>query len=165
MPQTIKTERLVLRQPMATDAAAVALIVNDEEVTRWLSQVPYPYTLADAQDFIARQTSSQTFLICLDDSVVGCIGTVGEFGYWLGRAHWGQGIMTEASQAVLAWHFDTEGTTLRSGHAVGNTRSRNVLLKMGFEDVAVVPRTHKITGAVRDQQVMELTPQAWRKAA
>lgn len=165
MPQLITTERLILRPPSLEDASAIQRAVNDAEVTRWLSQVPFPYSLEDAKDFIARQTSGQTFLICLNDDPIGCIGTVGEFGYWLARAYWGQGIATEASNAVLDWHFSQSEQTLKSGHAIGNERSRRVLLKMGFVDTEVVDRTHKITGAVRKQQVMELTAEAWRGVA
>ncbi len=161
MPQTILTERLLLRPPVAADAAAIQHAVNDEEVTRWLSQVPYPYSVADAEDFIARQTSGKTFLMCRDQEVVGCIGTQGEFGYWLGRAHWGQGLMTEAARAVLEWHFAGGGDRLLSGHALGNERSRAVLLKMGFVDTEIVDRTHKITGVVRRQQVMQLSAEQW----
>ncbi len=162
MPQTLTTNRLILRTPIASDAADIVRAVNDVEVTQWLSQVPYPYSLSDAEAFIARQTSDKTFAICREEQLIGCIGTVGEFGYWLGRQHWGQGLMTEAAQAVLDWHFDTDGNDLISGHAVGNDRSRAVLRKMGFVDTEEVDRAHKITGKVRRQQKMVLTEALWR---
>ena len=132
MPQQITTNRLVLRPPVPDDAEAIQRAVNDKEVARWLSQVPHPYTLEHAQDFIARHTSGKTFLICLEGTPIGCIGTAGEFGYWLARAHWGQGIVTEASEAVLEWHFGQSSETLTTGHALGNARSRRILQKMGF---------------------------------
>lgn len=163
MVDRITTERLVLRAPEMADAPAVAREANNVEITRWLTQLPQPYGLKDAQDFIARQTSGKTFLICKDDVAIGCIGTVGEFGYWLGVSHWGKGYCTEAARAVLDWHFTGGGETLSSGHALGNQRSRNVLVKMGFRDVDVTPRTHKITGAVRQQQNMTLTKADWER--
>ncbi|MGX9353942.1 GNAT family N-acetyltransferase [Roseobacteraceae bacterium S113] len=162
MTQILATTRLQMRPPVMADAPAVAAMCNSREVTRWLTQLPYPYTIADAQEFIARQTSGKTFLIHDATGPVGCIGTVGEFGYWLGHDHWGQGYATEASRAVLDWHFETDGTDLRSGHAVENHRSRNVLLKLGFQDVEIVERAHTITGKTRLQQVMELRAQAWK---
>ena len=165
MAPEMATKRLLLRPPVPADAEAIQHAVNDREVTRWLSQVPYPYSLQDAEEFIARQTSGQTFVICRDGTVIGCIGTMGEFGYWLGRDHWGQGFATEAAMVVLDWHFRSGGATLVSGHAVGNERSRRVLLKTGFRDTEVVDRTHKITGAKRKQQMMELTRQAWEALA
>lgn len=165
MPQTLTTERLTLRAPRMSDAADIVCAVDDREVTKWLTQLPYPYTHADAVDFISCQTSGKTFMMAIDEVVIGCIGTQGEFGYWLGRSHWGQGLMTEASNAVLNWHFTRDAENLQSGHAIGNERSRRVLLKMGFEDTAVVDRTHTITGEVRKQQVMVLTHDAWDRRA
>lgn len=162
MPQTLKTERLELRAPVMSDAAGIVRVINDAEVSRWLSQVPYPYTQQDAEDFIRRQTSGKTFVMCRQRNVIGCIGTSGEFGYWLGRAFWGQGMMTEASEAVLDWHFSTDSAALKSGHAIGNERSRRVLLKMGFVDTEEVDRTHLITGVVRRQQIMTLTADMWK---
>ncbi|WP_425038734.1 GNAT family N-acetyltransferase [Primorskyibacter sp. S187A] len=163
--EMITTERLSLRPPVMADAQDVARAVNDREIARWLTQVPHPYTLEDAKAFIARQTSGKTFLICLQGAVIGCIGTVGEFGYWLARDHWGQGYATEASRAVIDWHFAQEDAPLTSGHAIGNARSRAVLLKMGFEDVGVVDRTHQITGETRRQQVMTLSSERWEGQA
>lgn len=157
----ITTARLTLRPPVMHDAPDIAALVNDRDVTKWLTQLPYPYSEDDARDFIARQTSGRTFMILDHNGLVGCIGTVGEFGYWLGRAHWGQGYMTDASEAVLNWHFSTDGADLISGHALGNDRSRAVLLKMGFVDTDIVDRTHAITGDVRAQQVMSLTRTMW----
>ena len=157
----IRTDRLTLRPPVTSDAPAIVPLVNDREVTKWLIQLPFPYTVQDAEDFIARQTSRKTFMIHDADGLVDCIGTVGEFGYWLGRAHWGKGYMTEAGRAVLDWHFAAGHGDLTSGHAVGTDRSRAVLLKLGFEDTEVVDRQHKITGAVRRQQVMHLTRAMW----
>ncbi len=163
MTETITTERLTLRGPQPSDAAAIVQEVNDKSVSDWLTQVPYPYGLADAEDFIARQTTGKTWLLCRDDQAIGCIGLVGEFGYWIGRAHWGQGFATEAATAVLGWHFEQSNETIQSGHALGNDRSRRVLCKMGFADTDIVDRTHKITGAVRKQQRMQLTAAAWRE--
>ncbi|MEO0865946.1 MAG: GNAT family N-acetyltransferase [Pseudomonadota bacterium] len=165
MTDQIETVRLTLRPPVMADAAALAQHANDHEVTRWLTQLPYPYTEDDAKAFIARQTGTDTFAICLDGSPVGCVGTSGEFGYWLGRAHWGQGIATEAAHAVLDRHFAAHGRNLTSGHAIGNARSRRVLLKLGFRDCGVTDRTHAITGAARQQQIMALTASQWRAVA
>lgn len=165
MENALVTPRLVLRRPLASDAAAIVCAVNDVEVTRWLTQLPYPYTHSDAASFIGSQAGLATFLICQNDTPIGCISTEGEFGYWLARTHWGQGIMTEASRAILPWHFETAGTTLISGHAVGNARSRSVLLKMGFKDTEIAPRTHQITGAIRQQQFMALTHDQWKQAS
>ncbi|MCH2164233.1 MAG: GNAT family N-acetyltransferase [Marinovum sp.] len=162
MTEVIKTERLTLRAPVMADAPAIARAANYAAVARWLIQMPHPYGVKDAEAFIAAQTSGQTFAICLGQSPIGCIGTKGEFGYWLTPAHWGKGLATEAGQAILAWHFEQSETPLLSGHAVENTRSRNVLVRLGFQDTNVSERRHHITGALRQQQNMTLSKAQWR---
>ena len=48
MSTILTTGRLILRPPVAGDARAIADILNDWEVTKWLTMVPFPYTLAEA---------------------------------------------------------------------------------------------------------------------
>ena len=70
--------------------------------------------------------------------MIGGIGLTGldaerEFGYWLGSAHWGQGLATEAANAFLAYCFERLGAeTIRSGVFVGNDASLRVQEKLGF---------------------------------
>ena len=54
------TKRLQLRSPMASDAAAIAAILNDFDIRKWLPPVPFPYTQADASEFIARLKENGT---------------------------------------------------------------------------------------------------------
>ena len=49
----IGTRRLVLRPLREDDAAALYPLFNDWEVMRFLSSPPWPYTLADAESFVA----------------------------------------------------------------------------------------------------------------
>ena len=49
----LTTKRLQLRSPVASDATAITAILNDFEISKWLSVVPFPYTRADALEFIA----------------------------------------------------------------------------------------------------------------
>ena len=44
----LTTKRLQLRPPVASDATAITAILNDFEISKWLSVVPFPYTRADA---------------------------------------------------------------------------------------------------------------------
>jgi RimJ/RimL family protein N-acetyltransferase len=55
------------------------------------------------------------------------------FGYWLGRAHWGRGIATEAAQ-MLADHALNAGgmRRLEASVFVENRASIRVLEKCGF---------------------------------
>ena len=67
-PHIIETERLTLRPPVMADAPALAVLANDARITRWLTQLPFPYTRDDAEAFIARQTSGRTFAILRGDT-------------------------------------------------------------------------------------------------
>lgn len=162
----LHTDRLTLRPLRPADAADVAHHANEIEVARWLLQLPHPYTLDDAETFIGSQLASAsdgaTFAICRDDRVMGCIGTKGEFGYWLGQEHWGQGYVTEAALAVLVHHFEDGGGDLNSSHATGNTRSARVLEKCGFIYTGAEQRR---VGVAAEQdhihREMVLTQAAW----
>src|SRR5438874_12198137 len=49
----LETERLVLRAPALADAPALAATINDRRIAEKLARVPHPYSLADAESFIA----------------------------------------------------------------------------------------------------------------
>ena len=50
----IETRRLTLRSPQMDDAARLAELCNDFDISRMTSRMPWPYALGDAEDFIAR---------------------------------------------------------------------------------------------------------------
>ena len=119
--QTIATSRLVLKQPETADATALFQAINDWEVIRWLSRVPYPYKKHHAVEFIRRNHecvdngSAYQFLILFQDKVEGCVGLdrhEEEFfnlGYWVARRSWGAGLATEAVQAIIRFAFENVG--------------------------------------------------------
>lgn len=143
MELALETERLRLRRPEQGDADRIVVGLNDYEVTRWLVVVPHPYTLADAHEWLGRQQSAEPAdaHLAVDLPGTGLIGVVGigpGLGYWLDRRHHGNGYMTEASTALLDWHFAAlPDSVLQSGALVGNQASLNVQKKLGFTDTGV----------------------------
>lgn len=142
----IETERLVLRPPTETDLDNIVAEINDFAVVRMLARVPFPYARADAEDFLAwSRTSSNDINLVLarDGRVIGCAGindlrTACEFGYWLGRSHWQQGLATEASRAILAFCFgELDMQTIRAGAFIDNPASLRVQEKLGFARTGV----------------------------
>ena len=113
---SLRTERLLLRAFELQDVEDVFAYASDPDFGRYLP-VPRPYTYGDAARFVARQvlldwSSRPHFAIVLRDRVIGGTGLrvsdrdqIAELGYAIGRTHWGQGITTEASSAVMDWGF------------------------------------------------------------
>ena len=87
---------------------------------------------------------------------------VWEPGYCIGRAWWGQGLMTEALQAVVDyWFTRTDSTWLACCHAVENPASGRVMQKAGFvyhhDDTY-----HKFDGTPVPCHTYFLTRDAWQ---
>ena len=56
-----------------------------------------------------------------------------ELGYWIGVPYWGQGLIPEASRALLRRGFEELGLEeIWCGHFDGNEKSRRVQEKCGF---------------------------------
>ena len=140
----LETERLVLRAPRLEDAMAVATLANDRRVAENALHIPHPYSLADAQAFIAGANAGDfgtVFLIAArSGAVLGACGLAAsdseapEIGYWLGVPHWGTGYATEAARALIDHAFgDLDHEALLGGARVSNPASRRVLEKCGFQ--------------------------------
>ena len=151
-----RSPRLLLRPIWPEDWQALLAGLGDESVVRNLARAPWPYREADARAFAALVPDPlhPRFLItrAADAQAVGCIGIapVGhaandagelELGYWIGRAHWGQGYATEAGAAVLAIAATLGHRELTASHFLDNPASGRVLRKLGFEPTGrVEPR-------------------------
>jgi RimJ/RimL family protein N-acetyltransferase len=134
-PETIRTPRLTLRALRRDDGLAIVQGVGNYDVSRWLSVVPYPYGLSDAESFIeaALTEAKPVWAICDGTGLIGCCGTQNGYGFWLARPAWGKGYATEAGDAVIDHIFsDPTKDALKTRVFDGNQRSRRVLDKLGF---------------------------------
>jgi ribosomal protein L27 len=147
-PTVLRTARLVLRAPRKEDAPALVAMLNDVEMVRYTEFLPHPYTLDDAHQFIAGQSQpnahgiQDAFLACMGDSdgsAIGCVGYRGstppdmEIGYWVGRAHWGEGFAREMTEVALDHAFTMLGAVRVTAEAVAvNAASLRVLARLGF---------------------------------
>jgi RimJ/RimL family protein N-acetyltransferase len=144
---------------------------NDVDI--WLNVrdvFPHPYSLADAKGWIARiagQNPVTVFVIEVDGEAAGTIGLhrrhdvqrlSAEVGYWLGRAFWGRGIVTDALRAVSRYGFETLGLVridaLSFAH---NAASRRVLAKAGFVEEGVLRKAVIKNGEILDTVMCALT--------
>src|SRR5690242_8976545 len=110
-----RTERLLLRPGWREDAPALFRAIADERIVRNLATAPWPYTLADAEAFLTRDrpaAQAACLIFLRTEGAPTLVGGIGfgrkpgdaepEFGYWIARPFWGQGIATEAGAALLA---------------------------------------------------------------
>jgi RimJ/RimL family protein N-acetyltransferase len=111
---------LSLRPCRDGDQADIVRHANNPNVARHLrDRFPQPYTLADADEWIARasgQSPVLNFVIAVDDRLVGGIGLIpgsdihrvsAEVGYWLGESYWGRGIASCALRGLTQYAFAT----------------------------------------------------------
>jgi len=115
----VTLDRLTIRDWRVDDAPSIASLANNRAI--WLNlrdRFPHPYTLADAEAFIAMAMAehpARNFAICLGDAAIGSIGIIpgtdiyrrsAEIGYWLGEPYWGRGYATEAISGFSDWAFE-----------------------------------------------------------
>lgn len=134
---TIETGRFGLRRPTPADADWITIEISNENVQRWLTGPPYPFNKSDALYWIEEQGPDCGIFIIQSDRPLGVVGveTINgdyDLGYWLRETAWGNGIMTEAAQAVVDWHFENRIDDIHSGHLPRNHASRRILETLGF---------------------------------
>lgn len=142
----LESRRLLLRPPEAGDIASIVAQMNDWDVVKNLARSPFPYTEDHAQDFLGRQEDGRAkgsdFAFAVtrlsDGALAGMCGVHlrekgFELGYWIGRAHWGQGYATEAAFEVLGFTFrNLRAENVEAGWFHDNPASGRVLEKLGF---------------------------------
>ena len=143
----IETERLILRPWQEQDAEDLYTYASNPEVgppAGWP-----PHTSVDNSREIIKNVLSkpETYAVCLKDGTP--IGSIGlhlngstdmtnrddecELGYWIGKPYWGQGLIPEASRALMRYAFEELGMrAVWCGYYDGNEKSRKVQTKLGF---------------------------------
>ena len=153
-----------LRQLEFDDAMSIARHANDREI--WLNlrdRFPHPYTVADAEEYIAyaaEQTPCTSFGIVVDGVAIGTISLMlghdierfnAEVGYWIGREFWGRGIVTDAVVAATSYAFSTlERRRVFALPFVRNPASHRVLQKAGYICEGLMRRS-----AIKDGQLLD----------
>ena len=147
----LATERLTLRPLVSDDAAALHRLLNDFAVCRNLAMVPFPYSRALADEWIASARAQldkgAAFHLAITgrdtdtETLVGAVGLrvegrFGHLGYWVGRQFWGHGVASEAAGRLARWalaHLDLDQLT--ANVATDNAASIAVLRRIGFRHV------------------------------
>lgn len=142
-------KNIILRQPRMSDAEALAVNADDNEVARHVPRIPHPYSLQDAKSWINKsrrltQNGNECHFAIYDKKSGEFAGMIGlrainrhdrnaEVGYWVGRGYWNRGFAGEALSLILLYAF--RKMRFRRVYAIvhqQNPASIRVLEKVGF---------------------------------
>jgi RimJ/RimL family protein N-acetyltransferase len=167
-----------LRPVNAGDVAFVVAACQDPEVSRYSPMIPFPYTEADAREWLdgiepMRRAGSGLDLLIADAPTGHPLGVIGiggldrrlrsatTIGYWLAREARGRGAMTRAVRLLARWAFDELGVArLALTTDPDNVASQRVAERCGFVREGRL-RSHiriRHSGRRRDSLVYGLLP-------
>ncbi|MBH5333527.1 GNAT family N-acetyltransferase [Streptomyces pactum] len=151
---TLRTPRLILRRWREADIGPMAAVNADPEVMRWIrdgSVRDEQQTRASVRAWESEWESRGFGLFAVEIRSTGELaGFTGlsvpgylpeilpavEVGWRLGRAHWGQGLATEAAVAAVRFAFEGRGLDrIVSVAQVGNDASERIMSKLGMRPV------------------------------
>jgi len=178
---TLQTPRLLLRSLTMRDAADIYHYSKDPLVAEhvlWDAHESIHQTRAYLR-YILRQYKSgepSSFGIVEKASgkVIGTIGYMwisqdnasGEVGYSLSRAHWNQGYMTEALNAVIDFGFEElHLNRIEAQHETTNPASGRVMAKVGMRPEGVLRARVFNKGKFMDVALYAILRSDWKQRA
>ncbi|MFZ9499939.1 MAG: GNAT family N-acetyltransferase [Beijerinckiaceae bacterium] len=144
----IETPRLWMRWPRSADARVLARMGGDPQVAEMTASLPLAYSEQNASEWIfaSRRSNaggdSAVLTLVRKREPRDALGVISlhatrpgaaTLGFWLGRDHQGQGLMSEAAGALI--DLALRMAPLEEIHArilAGDAPSRRVLEKCGF---------------------------------
>ncbi|WP_218354036.1 GNAT family N-acetyltransferase [Alteromonas lipotrueiana] len=131
----------MLRNFRMEDAKSLVRLLNDSDVSKWTSNIPYPYTENDAISWLENlhSTVRKPHAIEINNKLVGCVSFWEydsesiEIGYWIGKEFWGKGIATKALQNLFIQPSFPKNKNIVAKVATQNIASQRVLEKCRFE--------------------------------
>ncbi len=148
-------DNVSIRPLVRTDGEAVFnYLSSDSTISQW-TRIPWPYTRAHLEGFLARIDQFRTVgadvvaavTVGGDDRLVGCCGLhridadwqprssfiPNELGYWLGAEQRGTGVMRRAASLLVQYALtELELEVVNAQTNVDNVASQNVLRRIGF---------------------------------
>ena len=163
--------KVTIRPLTTADVPSMARHLDDRALWLCLSdRIPHPYLEEHGIAFlkyVAQEAPATTFGLEVDGEVAGTIAAflqndvergTAEIGYWLGRAHWGKGIGTQAVAAFVAHCFQTYALRRLYARCFShNVASIRVLEKAGFVREGVMRDAIIKDDVVFDQVVLGMT--------
>lgn len=146
----IETDRLFLRPWQESDAESLYKYASDPDIGPIAGWSPHT-SVENSLDIIRTIFAApETYAVVLKATgePVGCCGIMfsnsfnsadmkqgeAEIGYWIGKPYWGQGLIPEASKALLSRCFnELELDAVWCVYYDGNVKSKRVCEKCGFK--------------------------------
>lgn len=160
---------IVLKELSREFAADMARALNDVRITSNLRDLPAPYTIEDAEQYIEQTVSdggSYVFAVTVNEKFVGCISATrgvnihsraAEVGYYIVPEHWGEGIATRALEMLCGYIFrNTDIIRLYAEPFSRNAASCRVLEKAGFVLEGVMRSAAVKDGVCEDMKLYSL---------
>jgi [ribosomal protein S5]-alanine N-acetyltransferase len=176
MTPRLETARLLLCPLQLGDAAQVQILFPHWEIVRFLAnRVPWPYPPDGAYKFYREAAlpaiergEEWHWSLRLKTDPAQLIGAINlrkqrdeNRGFWLGLPWQGKGLMSEASEQVTEFWFETlKFPLLRAPKAIANSASRRISEKQGMRVVKTEERDY-VCGRLLSE-IWEITAAEWR---
>jgi RimJ/RimL family protein N-acetyltransferase len=181
----IVTHRLDIAPPHPSDAAELYRLVGGEHRVEVCATLVWdgPERIGDVEEWIARCASetygSWGFHWVIRDRdgfstrpgrAIGAIGSRprgspgrDDVGYWLGRPYWGNGVITEALRALLAFGFDElRYAKIEAEVFTTNQRGLRFVEGVGMRREGTIRRAVRKRGMWVDEAVHGMLPEEFR---
>lgn len=146
---------VALRPWTDDDVATIAVACRDPEISRWIDDIPAPYTRADARAYVAASRrgwkDGSLWAFAITDATMGAVlgscgigwqdqpHAVAEIGYWVRPEGRRRGIATRAVRLASGWAFEECGVQrLQLRADVLNAASQRVAERAGFHREGVL---------------------------
>ncbi len=176
MISALETRRLLLKPLELADASQIQKLFPRWEIVKFLNnKVPWPYP-PDGAEFYCRELALPAmergeawhWTIRMKTALDIMIGFISlhksgdeNRGFWLDPKWQGQGLMSEACDAVTDYWFNELGFhVLRVPKAIANEASRRISIKQGMRVVAKGERDY-VSGRL-PSETWEITAEEWR---
>jgi len=167
----LTAEGITLRPFEERDVSAIARAAQDEDLHRFIPELPFPYTEGDAAAYVTatrswdeRERLARAVVDAASGELLGSIdvrlGEVGSIGYWVAPWARGRGVATSALRALSRWALTSAGVErLELTTHPGNLASQRVAEKAGFQREGTLRSQVRFREGRRDSVIFSLLPE------
>ena len=142
----LHTENLIIKKPTEKDLNSLIKELNNWNISKWLVEVPFPYSINDANYWMKKTREDEfSFNIYLKNKLIGGISITNklknnkwELGYWIGEEYWGNKYAKEACDGLIKYFFtNTSNNIIFASHMKDNIKSNKIILSLGFKKLGI----------------------------